>query len=232
MQLSIIIPTYNEEANIGSLVRYLIKHANGALADLLVVDGGSTDRTLEVARKAGARAILCPTKGRANQMNLGAEMATGHLLYFVHADALPPSSYVADITQAIAEGHEIGCYRFKFRSSKLMLKVNAYFTRFDRIMCRGGDQTLFLKRTLFDRLGGYAKDWMLMEEYDLILRAKEIASFKIIPKDTLVSARKYEENSYLRVNWANLTVFRMFRRGASQEDMLATYKRLIKHPKL
>lgn len=232
MKFSIIIPTYNEAENIGQLVRYLIKNAHGSLADITVVDGGSADNTLEVAQKAGANAVLSPEKGRANQMNLGASLAKGDILYFVHADSTPPDTFLADIESALSSGFEIGCYRFKFRSTRFMLKVNAFFTRFDRIMCRGGDQTLFITRPLFESVGGFAKDWMIMEDYDLILKARKKARFRIMPKATLVSARKYEENSYLRVNWANFRVFRLYLSGASQEEMLSTYKRLIKHPKL
>ena len=70
-----------------------------------------------------------------------------------------------------------------------------------------------------------------MEEYDLILRARKKYPFRIIPKDVMVSARKYDHNGYFRVNLANLTVFMMFFAGFSQLRMVNTYKRMIHHPK-
>lgn len=231
MKISIIIPTYNEAAAIGNLITFLWQNAREAVADIIVVDGGSQDETLAIAREARAQAYLSPTKGRAAQMNYGVTRATGDLYYFVHADALPPSTYVADITEALAEGFVIGCYRFRFNSDKLMLKINSYCTRFDRIMCRGGDQTLFVTRPVFQEFNGYRNDYVIMEEYDFIQRVRKKYPFKIIPKDVMVSARKYDQNGYLRVNLANLTVFLMFFAGCSQSRLLNTYKRLINHPK-
>ena len=231
VQFSIIIPTYNEEENIGALVHHLAKHGQNLVADIIVVDGGSTDKTLEVAVAAGAQAYACPKKGRAAQMNYGVKQAKGTILYFVHADSWPPITYIQDISQALREGYPLGSYRFKFRSSKLMLRINSFCTRFDRIMCRGGDQTLYVDRSLFEKLGGYQDDFVIMEEYDFIIRARKEHRFKIIPKDVLVSARKYNNNGYLRVNLANLTVFLMFFADCSQMQMLQTYKRMIHHPK-
>jgi rSAM/selenodomain-associated transferase 2 len=231
MDISIIIPTYNEEEHIGGLIRHLWDHSLGLVREIVVVDGGSQDCTLALAGQAGARAYLSPRKGRAAQMNFGASLVQGAVLYFVHADSLPPASYVADLLEAIRGGFPMGCFRFRFKSGKLLLKINSYCTRFDRIMCRGGDQTLFMLRSVFDELNGYKDDYVIMEEYELILRARKKYAFRIIPKDVMVSARKYDHNGYFRVNLANLTVFLMFFAGCSQMAMLNTYKRMIHHPK-
>jgi hypothetical protein len=98
-------------------------------------------------------------------------------------------------------------------------------------MCRGGDQTLFVKRTDFNTLGGYDARLRIMEEYDFMRKARRELKFKIIPKDVVVSARKYEENSYFRVNLANLVVFVFYNWGASQERLMKLYKKLLKHSK-
>jgi rSAM/selenodomain-associated transferase 2 len=231
MDISIIIPTYNEAAHIGPLVTHLWHNSQGQVREIVVIDGGSQDHTLEAAARAGARAYLCGRKGRAAQMNYGASLVQGAILYFVHADSFPPATYVADILAAIGAGYPLGCFRFRFDSEKLLLKINSYCTRFDRIMCRGGDQTLFVLRTVYDELQGYKDDYLIMEEYDLILRARKKYPFRIIPKDVLVSARKYDRNGYFRVNLANLTVFMMFFAGFSQLKMVNTYKTMIYHPK-
>jgi rSAM/selenodomain-associated transferase 2 len=231
MDISIIIPTYNEEEHIGPLVAHLWLNSQGLVREIVVIDGGSQDNTLNLAAQAGAQAYLSPRKGRAAQMNLGASMVQGAVLYFVHADSFPPATYVQDILEAIQAGYPLGCFRFRFNSNKLLLKINSYCTRFDRIMCRGGDQTLFLLRTVYDDLEGYKDDYLIMEEYDLILRARKKYPFRIIPKDVMVSARKYDHNGYFRVNLANLTVFMMFFAGFPQLKMVNTYKRMIQHPK-
>ena len=226
MTISIIIPTLNEAENIESLIDFFLKNNNGQLRELIVTDGGSTDGTPQIAKAAGAKVFSC-TKGRACQMNKGAENATGDVLYFVHADSLPPDSFMEDLNNAITEGFPIGCFRFKFNSPKKILKFNSYMTRFDKMYCRGGDQTLYVTRTVFDELDGYRDDFKIMEEYDFIIRARKKYPFKIIPKEVIVSARKYDERSWLRVMISNSIVFTMFRNGASQDSMANMYKRLL-----
>lgn len=226
MKISIIIPTYNEADYIQELLNYLHEHANSSVAEILVVDGQSIDHTPQKVQDAGIKCIISPQKGRAAQMNLGARQAIGDILYFVHADSYPPKSYANDVVQSIENGAESGCYRFSFDSDKWLLKVNSWFTRFDRLMCRGGDQTLFIKRDLFEELNGF-KNYAIMEDFDIIKRLRERGTFHIIPKSAVVSARKYEENSYLKVNFINLIIFLMFYFGASENTMVHAYKSLI-----
>lgn len=218
-QISIVIPVLNEEQNLTDLLPLLDQ--KGVL-DVIVVDGGSADTSKKVANDFGAT-VLSSERGRAVQMNLGASKAQGDILYFIHADARPPKTFVEDIHQAISDGFPIGCYRFKFDSSKWSLKINSYFTRFDRLACRGGDQTLFIKKEIFDAFNGFDEKFRIMEEYDFLLRVRKEHPFKIMPDDVIVSARKYDNNSYLKVNIANLIVFTMFRLGCSQERMMRTY---------
>lgn len=228
MFLSIIIPTYNESEQILNLLGQLqkVSHKN---VEILVVDGGSSDDTQSLTESMGIKFISSPTKGRAKQMNYGAKQANGEVLYFVHADTLPPVSFFEDIESSIQEGFPIGCYRFKFDSNKKILKVNSFFTRFDRLMCRGGDQSLYITRNLFDELKGYCEEHKVMEDYDIIIRARKKYSFKIIPKNVLVSARKYDHNSYLKVNIANFIVFMMFYTKVDHDRIIRFYKRMLNH---
>lgn len=228
MTISIIVPTYNEKDTITDCLEHLASCISGQPdAELLVVDGGSRDQTVDRVRQAGVRCLVSEKKGRAAQMNLGAEHTAGDILYFVHADSTPPESFITDISRALEENYDAGCYRFKFDSNHPLLKINAFMTRFDRIMCRGGDQTLFIRRSLFDKLGGYKDDYMIMEDYDLIERIQAAASFKIIQKDVTVSSRKYHSNGYLKVQIANFVVFMMYFLDYPQEKMVNTYRQMI-----
>ncbi len=231
MRISVVIPTYNEQENIVRLVGELRRYGGEELAEVIVVDFPGEDRTAEVAQAAGAKVIVANKPGRACQMNAGAQIATGDVLYFVHADVRIHPDYVADIGQALAEGYTLGCYIYKFDSPRLLFKINAYFQRFDRIWCRGGDQTLFIGKKEFDQLGGYCEKHRVMEDYEFIIRARKQYRFKIIPKEIIVSSRKYENNSYLRVNFANALVLGMYLRGASQQKLIDTYKAIIKTEK-
>lgn len=231
MHLSVIIPTLNEEENIEKLLIHLKGCTIPVSYELIVADGMSKDSTCEKALEQGAKVVHCKKMCRAHQMNEGVKVAKGKLLYFIHADARPPKDFYLHISSALEEGFDLGCFRFKFDSKRFLLALNSYFTRFDRIMCRGGDQTLFIKKQMFNELGGYREDYRIMEEYEFILRARANYKFKIIPQDVMVSARKYEENSYLRVNFANFVIFTLFKWGASQEKMIKAYRNLLKHPK-
>lgn len=231
MQVSVIIPTLNEEENMKPLLALLHKGLSDFTYELIVVDAKSTDNTQQISIQNDAHVVISSEKSRALQMNLGAKQAKGEILYFVHADSRPPIDFLRHILKALQDGFGLGCFRFRFDSNNILLKMNGFFTRFDREMCRGGDQTLFIKRIDFNVLGGFRADYRIMEEYEFIARARKSLKFKIIPKEVVVSARKYEENSYFRVNLANLTVFTLYRRGASQETLIKTYRKLLRHPK-
>ncbi len=232
MKISVIIPTYNEAKCIKKLITHVQHYGNSLLAEIIVVDAESIDDTVEVAKEAGAQVYTSSEKGRAVQMNFGARQAKGDVLYFVHADTLPPATYAEDILKNIQAGYPVGSYRTKFASDSLLLRFNAFFSRFNRIMCRGGDQTLYISKTLFEDLNGYKEDYQIMEDYEFIMRVRQIASFRVIPKAALISVRKYEQNSYLRVNFANLTIFTMFFLNCPQQLMIKTYKTLMHQDKL
>jgi len=225
--ISVIIPTYNEERYIYRLVEFILHHGKAIVTEVIVVDGQSTDMTVLEAQKAGAITLIAPHRSRAAQMNLGAKHSTGDVLFFVHADIKLVNSFVQDIQESIQSGYVAGCYRYQFDSTRTILKVNAYFTRFNGIMCRGGDQTLFIKKDIFNKLGGFDETFVIMEDYQLIQKVQKGYPFKIVPKSILVSARKYSNNSWLRVQLANLTIFFLYFLNHPPEKMAALYKRML-----
>lgn len=226
-KISVIIPTLNEAANIGRLVEHLRKHGGTALEEILVVDANSLDQTAQIASDAGARVLQCDVCSRAAQMNMGASRAKSPVLYFVHADTIPPTSFAEDIQQALASGQVMGCFRYQFDSPRWILKFNAFFVRFHWLWCQGGDKTFFIRSTVFEELGGYDVYYIVMEEYDFLRRALKKYPLCILPKNVLVSARKYEHNSWFRVQLANLGAFTMFRRGVEPEKIRQFYKSML-----
>ncbi|MGF7079117.1 TIGR04283 family arsenosugar biosynthesis glycosyltransferase [Mucilaginibacter sp. UYCu711] len=229
MLVSIIIPTYNEAENIAQLIGYLKNNSNDLLLEIIVSDGGSGDNTLALAEQEGAIALNSPEKGRAAQMNYGASVAKGDLLYFVHADTIPPQSYLADITQAVSKGYAMGRYLSSYDSKSWLLKLNAFLSRLDTFAGMGGDQTLFITKKLFKQTGGFDGGMKIMEEFEFCARARNQGKYKIIHKPVLISARKYDSNGWLKVQRANYTVVRMYQKGASQQDLAATYKKMLNY---
>jgi hypothetical protein len=149
-------------------------------------------------------------------------------LYFVHADTVPPVSFVKDILHAFNNGAEMGCFRYIFDTKGLLLKINAFFTRFHWLWCQGGDKTFFIRTTTFEALGAYNEYYCVMEEYEFLQRALRKYKLLILPKNVIVSARKYQKNGWLRVQLANLIVFRDYRRGVEPLQLKATYQRLLR----
>ncbi len=231
MKISIIIPTYNEAENIEKIISYLLRIEQKKNIEIIVADGGSTDNTIELAKQNGAIAIVSSIKGRAGQMNHGIDFATGDILYFIHADSRPPLSYFTDIENAVNKGFNCGCYRSKFDSNNFLLKINSFFTRLNVLFCRGGDQTIFVTRVLFEKVGPYKNEMLIMEDYDFLARIRKQGKFKLFNKATVFSARKYDDNSWLKVQKANLKIVRMYKNGKSQEEMLETYKRMLNYRK-
>lgn len=229
MRISIIIPTYNESATIKQTVTRLTTHANQEIEILISDSPNSTDDLNNLQFNSCVRIIKSKRAGRASQMNEAAKIATGDMLYFVHADTLVHPDFEADIQQAINEQYDLGCYRYRFdKYFTPLLYINSFFTRFDKIWCRGGDQTLFVKRHVFEEIGGFRDDYKIMEDYEILQRVEGKYRFKIIPKEVVVSSRKYRLNGYFKVQLANLKVMRMFLKGtASQEDMAETYRRML-----
>ena len=228
MRLSIIIPTWCEADNLARLLPHLQTHGGAAVHEIIVCDADSPDGTRATALAHGA---VCPPdcgKGRAVQMNAGARHATGDVLYFVHADVLPPSDYVRQIEHSIRRGNDLGCFSYRFDRSCWRMRFNAYCTRFGNLVCRGGDQTLYVKREVFDALDGYDEYYTIMEDYDFVRRARERYRFDVMDAEAVVSARKYDTNSYLRVQLANATVMGMYLTGRfTPSRMKATYRRML-----
>ncbi len=227
MKISVIIPTFNEEKNIGSLVQNLQANSNSQLAEIIVVDGQSCDNTKEIATRNGATVYTCNIKSRAAQMNLGALHAKGDIFYFVHADAMPPTTFFTDISEATMQHKQAGCFRLKFNTRSKLLKINEFFTRFKGGYYGGGDQTLYIEKHLFKDLDGFNERYVIMEDFEFTKRIKKRYGLHLIQKDVLVSARKYELNNYLKVNFANLIMLTLFKLNVAPSKLELLYKKLL-----
>lgn len=154
---SIIIPTYNEEEQIAETISKTHAANSKHEAEIIVVDGGSTDNTIAIAKKCGATVIVSECKGRAAQMNKGASVAKYKILYFLHADSIPPPDFTSKILDEKNKGIKSGCFRLQFDYSHWFLKANAWFTRFNVNEVRFGDQSLFTTKEVFEKAAALEK---------------------------------------------------------------------------
>jgi glycosyltransferase involved in cell wall biosynthesis len=209
LKLSVIIPTLNEYQNLISLVPFFEESIKNNV-EIIIADSILTkDSTSSI----GFPYIYLQTgvMGRAAQMNLGAKKATGDILVFLHADVKPPVSFAEDIRDSISKGNDFGFFAYQFVPSSFMLDINAGFTGRKGLFAGGGDQIHFMTRSLFMDMGGYVEKYTIMEDFDFMRRFKKLQKpYKIIQTPALVSSRKYLQNSWLRVNAANLLAFVLF----------------------
>lgn len=232
-RLSIIIPVLNEEEHLFTLLQHLYQHMSFPLqAEILVVDGGSSDNSkLEFDRYKGLHPefrvdwIQSQTTGRASQMNTGARWAKGDIFYFLHADSFPPVGFDALILEQIAKDNRAGCFRMQFNSSHWWLRLAGWFTRFNWKICRGGDQSQFISRELFESIGGFDESYRIFEDNMLIAALYERGEFTVIQKTLTTSCRRYEKTGIWRLQYHFWMIYLKHRRGAGPDHLYAYYQK-------
>jgi rSAM/selenodomain-associated transferase 2 len=228
--ISIVIPVLNEESSIIRLLHHLNDFAKDAnRIEFVVVDGGSRDKTLELLTRYSETnedvnvKVISSEKGRGTQLNNGSKVATKDILYFLHADSYPPKNYDELIINAVDKGHPAGCFRMKFKSWHPWLIIIGWFTRFSWKASRGGDQSQYITKELYDEIGGYNTQIPIYEDYDLISRLYERDQYYVIPKWLKTSARRYHEKGVLRLQWFYITIYWRKYKGATIDELYEYY---------
>ncbi len=196
MTVSVVIPTLNEE---DALPATLERARQPGVQEVIVVDGGSGDATPAIAARH-ADAVLTARRSRAAQMNAGAAHARGDVLLFLHADTLVPEGFAQAVRAACNEPGVIGGrFDVDVQPSTPLLRLTAALinrrSRLTRIST--GDQAIFIRREVFDQLGGYA-DIPLMEDVDLSRRMKRTGRIACLRQRVTTSARRWQKDGVLR----------------------------------
>lgn len=228
-KISIIIPIINEVDAIARLLLHIENTISRTIDyEIIVVDGGSSDGSQKEVLKQTNTILITSEKGRAKQMNAGAKAASGSILYFLHCDSFPPKNFDLEIVKQFNNGNFAGCFRMKFDYSHLILWVSQWFTRFNHISCRGGDQSLFVTKELFNEIGGFDESYLIYEDNEIIKRLYQKSKFVVIQKDLITSARRYRKNGVWTLQY-HFTVIHLKRKlGHSIESMLGYYRKNVK----
>jgi rSAM/selenodomain-associated transferase 2 len=211
--VSIIIPALNEEESIPFLLENLASQEGDF--EIIVADGGSADNTLTICKSYPDIKIISSEKGRALQMNKGAEIARGNTLLFLHADTLLPRKGIETIENVMNDDRfSAGSFFVRFDNEDGMLSFLARFTRINNRYLTWGDQGIFIRRSIFNEIGGY-KNIPLMEDLEIQKRVRRRGKFIKLPLPVTTSSRRFIQNGILRQKLLNIALIMAYEIGVS-----------------
>ena len=223
-KISIIIPVLNEA---GILPTTLHSLQGGSAREIIVVDGGSQDQTVEIAEALGVLVIRSPQAGRACQMNLGAAAATGEILLFLHADTRLPAGYQKMVEETLDKPKTVGgAFELALDSPRKSLRLLEKLVNWrSRLLSLPyGDQALFLKAAVFDKVGGFA-NLPIMEDFELVQRLKRLGKIRIAPAKVVTSARRWHQLGILNTTFLNQLIIIAYYLGVSPAKLARWYGR-------
>lgn len=224
MKISIIIPTWNEEKTILQTIASVESQFTTVLIQIVIVDGGSTDDTLRLAEPTSATVIRAD-RGRATQMNAGAKVATGDILLFLHSDSILSEGCLEELRETMSGGGIVGgCFRLAFSDSNFLLNCIAWGSHL-RAKLGGimfGDQGIFVKRKVFEQVGGFPPI-DLMEDLEFSIKVKRAGRLGIINKWIYTSSRRFRQGGILKTLLLMQRIKWMYWRGVPPVELKKFY---------
>ncbi len=219
IKISVVIPALNEAARIERTLEALVTQPGPW--EVIVVDGGSTDETM--ARAAAYATVLTSSPGRARQMNHGAQDADGPVLLFLHADTLlPPDAF--DLIRATLNdpSAEAGAFRLRFDVATPLLRFYSFCTRFPLPRLCFGDRGLFVRRAVFEALGGFPKV-PIFEDLEMVRLLHQRGGFRFLSRAVTTAARRFESVGPLRQQALNSYLWVRYQLGTDPERIAHLY---------
>jgi rSAM/selenodomain-associated transferase 2 len=239
--ISIIIPTLNEEAQISNWRQHQplpgVRSSSGAFAgasdtavsmlcEIIIVDGGSSDQTVSLARSQGLRVETC-SPGRGAQLNHGARLARGRILLFLHADTGLPAGFARPLLQCLNDTPAIaGAFSLTIQDGGLLLKTICFWAnlRSRLLQLPYGDQAIFIRRDDFLRLGGFPET-PIMEDFIFIKRAGREGRITTLDQSVTTSARRWQRRGIIRTTLINQLVILGFYARVPLRKLASLYRR-------
>lgn len=220
--LSIIIPTLNEEAGLADLLRTLLVEPQ---TEVIMVDGGSSDATCQIAEQAGVKVVRCG-KGRGRQMNAGAAMAHGEVLLFLHADSRLPPDFSRTIWEFMESTDVAGAFRLHIDDPRWAYRLVEFGAnlRSRWLQLPYGDQAMFIRSETFYAMHGF-QHWPLLEDFDFAQRLRRRGRIRIVPSSATVSARRWHRVGVFKATLLNQIIIIAFRLGISPARLASLYVR-------
>ncbi len=222
LRLSVVIPTWNEARSIAQTIAAI---RTTGFDEIVVVDGGSTDDTLPCALEAGADHAVVSAPGRGVQQNRGAELTTGDVLCFLHADCVPHPDSAAALRREFSDP-TVAAACFTQRIDAVGFAYRALeWGNLRRVLWWGsayGDQGLCVRREVFQRIGGFP-EWRLMEDLELCRRLRGQGRFRVLDRPLTVSARRWQRRGIVRQTLLNWTLLTLFRCGVHPDTLARWY---------
>lgn len=218
--ISIIIPTFNEQGHV-SLWRELVSQVR----EVIIVDGGSTDQTVVLAKQQGLRVEICH-EGRGPQLNLGATSASSDILLFLHADTRLPADFTTAITACLNQPATVaGAFSLAIENAGVGLRCISFFAnlRSRLLQLPYGDQAIFLRRSDFLRVGGFPPA-PIMEDFLLIRRLRGQGSIRTLPQTVLTSGRRWQKFGIIRTTLINQMVILGYYAGIPLKKLALLYR--------
>ncbi|MBW4542766.1 MAG: TIGR04283 family arsenosugar biosynthesis glycosyltransferase [Myxacorys chilensis ATA2-1-KO14] len=219
-KISVIIPVLNEAEYLSKTLALLSMAAN---VELIVVDGGSQDATILVAQTADAQ-VISSTPGRAVQMNLGAAIASGDILLFLHADTRLPPKFDTMIRETLAYSIA-GAFELKINIPSVGVRLVEWGTnlRSRYLQLPYGDQAIFLKKSVFQAVGGFSA-LPIMEDFEFVQRLKHHGNIQIVRASVLTSGRRWQTLGVVRTTLINQFIIGAYLLGVSPERLRQWYR--------
>jgi rSAM/selenodomain-associated transferase 2 len=220
-RVSVVIPALNEAQHLEDILPDL-QHAKNV--ETILVDGGSSDQTVETAEKHGCRLLRC-NPGRARQMNAGAQAATGSILVFLHADTRLPAGFDMAVRTILEESSVVaGAFRLGINAPGLLFRILEWAVdlRANWLGMPYGDQALFLRKETFTDLGGFP-ELPIKEDFEFVKRLRRLGRIRTVPLPVTTSGRRWQELGIWRTTWINQMVILGYGLGVSPQRLAHWY---------